>query len=184
MMALDPRQARLRADHDKLLTLQSTSPFVEILEVRGTPPEEYVLLLKCKGIFRVFPNGSPEYSETHRLKVSLHPSYPRRIPELQLLSPIWHPNINTQGGICLGHEGERGYVPSMTLADLVVQIIQIIRYENYSQQYYINLAAFNWAKKHTSLFPLDTSPIWDESLEIHILDASSQGDLLGEITIL
>ncbi len=184
-MGSDPHRNRLSADYDKLLEIQANSSLVQILETSGIPPEKYVILLKCKGITRLDPTGAPIYSEAHRLSVELPPTYPRNIPVLRMLTPVWHPNINSeQGWICLGHEGERGYAPSMSLPDLVVMIIQMIRYENYSREFYLNQKAFEWAKQNQHLFPLDTSSIMNEPVDIKILGTDADTTLLDEINIL
>ena len=184
-MGLDPHRSRLSADYTKLKELQTNSPFVEVLESTGMPPDKYVVLLKCKGITHLDAAGMPVYSEMHRLKIELPSTYPRNIPVLQMLTPVWHPNINSeQGWICMGHEGERGYAPSMSLEDLVVRIIQIIRYENYSREAYLNVSAFEWAKRNSHLFPLDASPIINVPIDISIFDLDTDNDLLDEISIL
>lgn len=181
----NPRQDRLRADYAKLQELQSASPIVAILQTFGDPPESYVISIKCRGITRLDLNGTPQYCADHRLKIDLPPTYPRNIPSLRMLTPVWHPNIDLeQGWICLGHEGENGYAPSMSLSDLVIRIIQIIRYENYSREYFLNENAFNWAKQNPSLFPLDDSPILEEQVEINIVEENADIDLLNEISIL
>jgi hypothetical protein len=51
----------------------------------------------------------------------------------------------------------------MALDDLIIRIIQIIRYENYSQEYHLDLAAFQWAQQNSGLFPLDTQRILEKN---------------------
>jgi ubiquitin-protein ligase len=168
-----------------LLKLQAGSPLVEIQETNGNPPDQFVILLRCKGITELAIDGRPQYSDEHRLSIVLPSSYPRSIPELRMLSPIWHPNIDaTQGWICMGHEGERGYVPSMSLDDLVVRIIRIIRYENYSHEFHLNSDAFQWAQRNTHLFPLENHQIFQEQLDIHILERNVDQDLIDQISLL
>lgn len=185
------RYKRLKADYEKLNKLQERSPFVRILETQGNPPEVYRLALSCRGIREVKSNGAVIYSEDHRLQIKLPHNYPGCIPEFQMLTPVWHPNISG-GTICMGHEGDRGYVPSMGLDDLVVRIIQIIRYENYSREFALNHAAFTWAQQNSRLFPLDDRQIILEDIEINLLDElrlrpaenRAEDDLLGKIRIL
>ena len=189
-MGVNPRMNRLQADFNKLRELAWRSPFVEILEMTGDPPERYELLLKCKGVMGLAPDGTPRYAASHRLRIVLPAQYPRVIPEFQMHTPVWHPNISSDGWVCMGHEGDRGYVPSMGLDDLVVRIIQIIRYENYSKTHALNQVAFNWAIQNAHLFPLDTQDIVSEDVvQISILDELNiagviDDDILNQINVL
>jgi ubiquitin-protein ligase len=165
----NPRLNRLRRDYEKLQELAARSPFISIQETQGTPPEKYVLHLTCKGITDI-RNGNPVYSESHRLGIHLHQEYPRKGPRFEMLTPIYHPNIARNGQICIGDEGDHGFAPSMPLDDLVIRIINIIRYENIGLNSAFNYKAAQWAHNNQSLFPIDTRRILLEELEINILD--------------
>lgn len=171
---MDPRLNRLRNDYDKMQELAARSPFVTIEATEGYPAEKYVLLLTCKGITDLDSSGRPMYSESHRLGIHLHDEYPRKAPVFQMITSVYHPNIAKNGLVCIGDEGDHGYAPSMGLDDLVVRIIEIIRYENMGLNSAFNLLAANWAGQNQNLFPLDTRQIVGEALiEIDILDEIS-----------
>jgi ubiquitin-protein ligase len=88
-----------------------------------------------------------------------------------MLTDVFHPNIARNGLVCIGDEGDHGYAPSMGLDDLVVRIVEIIRYENMGLNSAFNTVAARWANKHQGLFPLESSQIVSEELiEISILD--------------
>jgi ubiquitin-protein ligase len=180
-MTIDPRLNRLKADYEKIKELESRSPFVKLIKTAGNPPTDYTFRLSCKGI-KSCSGGRPVYSEQHDLRITLPSAYPRSQPELAMLSPIYHPNFNGQT-ICIGHS----YSPSMGLDDLVIVIIQMIRYENYNPASAYNHDAVNWANNNRSKIPLDKRQIVEEDLEvklfndISIIDTSD--DLLGQIQI-
>jgi ubiquitin-protein ligase len=179
---MDPRWNRLNADFHKLRELESKSALIRVESQGGNPPERYVITLYCRGITRLV-HSNPEYSEQHQLSIVLPLAYPRVIPELKMLTPVWHPNIATNGLICMGHEGDRGYSSNMGLDDLVIRVLQIIRYENYSTQSALNHDAFRWAMENTALFPLDTRLLYREDdllAEIKLVDDSDH--LVDEIT--
>lgn len=162
---MNPRLNRLRNDYEKLQELAARSPFVTIEKTEGYPPEKYVVHLTCKGI-RELKNGRPIYSTSHRLHIDLHSSYPRKQPVFQMKTPVLHPNISSGRKVCIGQ-----YSPSMGLDDLIVRIIEIIRYENVGLGDPYNSSAASWARKNQHLFPLDTSQIVGEELiVIDILD--------------
>ena len=58
----------------------------------------------------------------------------------------------------------------MGLDDLVVRIIKIIRYENFSLTSVLNDPAVLWARRNMELFPLDTTQIVGPFVEASILD--------------
>ena len=180
-MSIDPRLSRLKADYEKIKELESRSPFVRIVKTVGNPPTEYTFRLTCKGI-KSLSGGRPVYSEQHDLRIALPTAYPRAQPELAMLSPIFHPNFHGQT-ICIGHS----YSPSMGLDDLVVVIIQMIRYENYNPASAYNHDAVAWANKNQNKIPLDKRQILEEDIQIKLYNdisiVDSSDDLLGKINI-
>jgi ubiquitin-protein ligase len=184
----NPRLNRLNTDYAKIKDLVSRSPFVHIIETHGTPPEEYTLRLTCKGIKGVDSNDRPEYSEEHVLKINLPPEYPRKAPRFEMQTPVWHPNVARSGAVCIGDAGDHGYSPAMGLDDLVLRIIEIIRYENWNPHSAYNGTAAVWAEKNKRHFPVDTRQIVLEEIDIDIIDISispmnPDNDLLDEIII-
>jgi len=166
----NPRLNRLRRDHEKMLELVERSSIISIERAEGKPPHTYYLHLTCAGVRKVRGDGLPVISKSHQLVVHLHDQYPRRIPTLQMLTPVFHPNIGQSGTICIGDDGDHGYAPSMGLDDLVVRIVRIIRYENYSLQSVLNTPAERWAAANAHLFPLGTKQIVGRAPEITLLD--------------
>ncbi len=170
---MNPRLNRLRNDYKKMQDLAARSPFVTIEATEGDPPETYVLHLTCKGITQLDSNKQPIYSASHRLRIELNEEYPRKAPNFDMLTPVYHPNIGSGGMVCIGDQGDHGYSPAMRLDDLVVRIIRMIRYQKYEPKSYFNKFAADWAKveENQQLFPLETTQIIGEELiTINILD--------------
>ena len=178
----NPHLKRLVTDYNKLRELEARSPYVRILNTMGDPPTVYEIFLSCKGISRL-NNGRPEYSEAHRLKITLHPEYPRNAPRFEMLTDVWHPNVSASRTVCIGK-----YAPSMGLDDLVIRIIEIIRYENIGLDSPFNSSAAAWARSHNNLFPLDKRQIVLEDIQIGFLDEinilNDSDSLVDEIKIL
>ncbi len=179
------RVARLRKEHEKLKELSARSPFIKIQSTQGNPPEKYNLHLTCKGIIRV-DNDRPVIRESHNLEILLPDGYPRERPQFTIRSEMFNPNVWGNGTVCIGDEGDHGYAPAMGLDDLVIRIVQIIRFENIDTGHAANYNAATWAASHMNLFPLDRRQIVGEmlidlkidegELDINILD---KGDELG-----
>lgn len=167
---MNPRIRRLQADYASLQDLAARSDLITIDEVEGNPPERYVITINCVSIDRVDKRGNPNYTYSHRLQIQLHDTYPSRKPFLMMLSKVYHPNISARGTVCIGNEGDQGYAPSMKLADLVLRIVKMLRFENVGLESPFNLDAKKWAQKNMHRFPLDSAQIVTESeLDIVIL---------------
>ncbi len=164
----NPRQLRLQGDYEKLKQLLTRTHFVTIESVKGTPPAEYILHLTCRGVERLNAFGNPEYREDHRIQIGLGPTYPNEKPTLRWLTPIFHPNISSQGNICIGNSWIGG---GRYLDDLVTFLLQMCRYEGedlaFSNDAY-NPAAYKWAVNHRSLLPVDKRPLYAPGFSINV----------------
>lgn len=168
---MNPRMRRLQRDYEKLQDLAARSKFVSIQATEGNPPEKYVLKLTCKGIAKLNSRNQPRYSRSHLLGIALTRNYPRKPPHFKVTTPIFHPNIGQSGTVCIGDEGDHGYAPSMGLDDLIIRIVEIIRYENTGLDSPFNIYAAGWAERNQCLFPLEDSQIvGEELLEINLLE--------------
>jgi len=180
---MNPRLNRLKADYQKMQELVSRSKLIQIIQTEGSPPEKYIILLKCRGIVGLDNNEKPVFGSSHQLGIHLHQDYPRKGPVFQMLTPVFHPNINANGAICIGDEGDHGFAPNMGLDDLIVNIMHIIRYENFGIDKPFNMVAASWARKNSPFFPLETTQIiTEEYFDINILGDLSNNENIN-ITI-
>lgn len=56
-----------------------------------------------------------------RLSIVFPPEYPFKAPQVKFITPVFHPNVNTQGGICLDLLINK-WLPSYHVASLLVSI--------------------------------------------------------------
>jgi ubiquitin-protein ligase len=153
-----PRIRRLRNDLAALDRLRSESSLFQFQAV-GSPPYHYQITFKGGGLRR--ENGKVKVSSTHRVEIKLGASYPRTIPEIRWLSPIYHPNISEIGMVCLGGYGTH-WVPSVQLDELCTMLWDMARYHNYDIRSPYNRDAALWVANQTSiLFPTDHRPLRD-----------------------
>lgn len=161
---MDPktRLQRLRTDQDRLQELANRSPYVDILESRGNPPDFYKLRLTCRGVQRLDDAARPVYSESHIVEVSLGPEYPFQAPEPWYRSlPIYHPNISDRGKMCVN---PGAWEPGGTFLDGFVRyLMDMIRYKEFTNDAY-NPDAFRWASTHRDLVPVDSRPLFPEAV--------------------
>src|SRR5262249_5818198 len=99
--------------------------------------------------------------ESHRVEIKLGASYPRTMPEIRWVTPIYHPNISEIGMVCLGGYGTH-WVPSIQLDELCNMLWDMARYHNYDIRSPYNRDAALWvASQTTFLFPVDQRPLRD-----------------------
>ncbi len=149
---------RLRNDLAALERLQSESTVFRF-KAQGNPPQQYLILMKGKSLWRV--RGQVHAHESHRVEIKLGASYPRTLPEIRWITPIYHPNISEIGMVCLGGYGTH-WVPSIQLDELCNMLWDMARYHNYDIRSPYNRDAALWVSSQTTfLFPTDPRPLRD-----------------------
>jgi ubiquitin-protein ligase len=157
-MYQSPRTRRLRNDFAALDRLRSESSVFRFT-THGDPPQLYHIVFKGKGLWR--DRGKIKILDIHRVEIKLGSSYPRTIPEIRWVTPIYHPNISEIGMVCLGGYGTH-WVPSVQLDELCVMLWDMVRYHNYDIRSPYNRDAALWvANQATFLFPVDGRALRD-----------------------
>jgi len=125
----------------------------------GTPAQHYKIQFLGKSLAR--ERGKVAVRERHEFEVRLGASYPRTMPEIRWMTPIYHPNISEIGMVCLGGYGTH-WVPSLSLDELCIMLWDMARFHNYDIRSPYNREAALWAANQSAfLFPLDTRPLRD-----------------------
>jgi ubiquitin-protein ligase len=153
-----PRIRRLRSDLAAMERLRDESSVLRF-RASGKPTQHYVIELRGKSLAR--QRGKVGISEKHEIEIKLGSSYPRTMPELRWLTPIYHPNISEVGMVCLGGYGTH-WVPSLNLDELCGMLWDMARYHNYDVRSPYNRDAALWVANQTNFtFPLDSRPLRD-----------------------
>ncbi len=167
-----PRMRRLRNDLAALERLRSESSVFRFT-TQGEPPQYYRILFQGRGLWR--DHGKIKSLEKHHVEVKLGSSYPRTMPELRWLTPIYHPNISEIGMVCLGGYGTH-WVPSIQLDELCIMLWDMLRYHNYDIRSPYNRDAALWVANQTAiLFPTDQRSLRDLRAALGRLGESSGG---------
>jgi ubiquitin-protein ligase len=168
-----PRIRRLRNDLLALERLQSESSVFRF-KAHGSPAQHYIIHMKGKSLWRV--RGQVHAHESHRIEIKLGASYPRTMPELRWITPIYHPNISEIGMVCLGGYGTH-WVPSVQLDELCNMLWDMARYHNYDIRSPYNRDAALWvASQTTFLFPTDPRPLRDLRAAMGRVDSAPEAD--------
>jgi ubiquitin-protein ligase len=158
LMHESPRIRRLRSDLAAMERLRSESSVLRF-RAAGKPTQHYVVEFRGKSLARV--RGRVSIADRHELEIKLGASYPRTMPEIRWLTPIYHPNISEIGMVCLGGYGTH-WVPSLNLDELCGMLWDMARYHNYDVRSPYNREAALWvANQSTFAFPVDARPLRD-----------------------
>src|SRR3954454_18888107 len=153
-----PRLRRLRSDLAALERLREESSVLRF-RASGTTPQHYTIDFRGKSLARV--RGRVSVVDFNQVEIKLGASYPRTMPEIRWLSPIYHPNISEIGMVCLGGYGTH-WVPSLNLDELCGMLWDMARFHNYDIRSPYNREAALWvANQSTFRFPIDSRPLRD-----------------------
>jgi ubiquitin-protein ligase len=143
------RTRRLLADAEQMQQAFGPSSLIRIQSTEGDPPELYRIEYRVRGLARG-ADGRPVERDCHLVEIQLTSDYPRVSPKCQVLTPIFHPNIDA-ATICVGDHwaaGER-------LVDLVVRIGEMIMFQAYNIQSPLDGEAAMWADLNQHRLPID-----------------------------
>ena len=145
-----PRMRRLRNDLAALERSQSESSVFRFT-AHGDPPQHYHYLISRARACGATAARSRSL-DNHRVEIKLGASYPRTMPEIRWMTPIYHPNISEIGMVCLGGYGTH-WVPSVQLDELCIMLWDMARYHNYDIRSPYNRDAALWVASQTK-FPV------------------------------
>ena len=148
-----PRLRRLNSDAEKVSARFAEWPAIQVVKTSGSPPEQYQIAYRVKGLFAT-PDGRIQERDEHIMEVNLTLGYPRRAPQCRMLTPIFHPNFD-DASVCIGDF----WAPSEGLDDLFIRIGRMITYQEYNIKSPLNGLAARWAEEHGQQLPVDGSEV-------------------------
>jgi ubiquitin-protein ligase len=153
-----PQMRRLKNDLIAMEALAGDSTVFRFTS-SGKPATRYLIEFHGRSLAR--EKGKVAFRDFHQVEIKLGAAYPRTMPEMRWLTPIYHPNISEIGLICLGGYGTH-WVPSLHLDDLCTMLWDMARYHNYDIRSPYNREAALWASNQTTFpFPTDMRPMRD-----------------------
>jgi ubiquitin-protein ligase len=151
------RVRRLQAEYARVRALFASHPRIRIVEAAGDPPDRYVVEYQLTGL--VEEAGELKERQTHRAQIVLPTNYPRQRPRCEMLTPVFHPNIDPLG-ICTEDIGAAG----QTLDQAIVFIGEMIAFQAYNVQSPRNAEAARWTLENLDRVPLDRVDLTPASL--------------------
>ena len=172
-----PRLRRLRSDLIALEKLKAESS-VFGFRFTGRPPQQYIVSFQGESLAR--ERGKVVTRNHHEVEIKLGSSYPRTMPEIRWLTPIYHPNISEIGMVCLGAYGTH-WVPSLALDELCVMLWDMARYQNYDIRSPYNREAAQWAANQTNFrFPMDPRALRDGRVALGRVESSGSLEAMSD----
>ena len=144
-----PRARRLQSDYEKVSNRLQSWELGRIDQVEGMPPDLYRICYNIKGLY-LDPDGNILERKEHLLEINLSLEYPRRAPQLKLLTPLFHPNFKGSE-VC----AQDIYAASEGLDDLIFRIGRMIAYQEFNTKSPLNGIAAKWAAENSHLLPVD-----------------------------
>ena len=76
------------------------------------------------------PEGTPYEGGIFQLELAFPPEYPFKPPKVKFLTRVYHMNVDSNGGICLGILKGDNWSPATKMPDLMKQIHQLFSEPN------------------------------------------------------
>jgi len=149
------RDLRLQSDFDNLRRLAANSGgTLAIEQTKGSPPDQYTLLYRCRTIERL-DGSTPVYRSVNRVEIKLPARYPAPFdaPKVRMLTPVWHPHVYKNLVVCMGD-----WTTSEYLDAFVLRLGALLQFERefFDIRDPANEEAIDWARRNLLLFPTDT----------------------------
>lgn len=136
---------------------------IAVGETLGTPPSEITVALNYKTAASArYPD---DVRETTRIKIVLGARYPFQEPAVEILDPVFNPNVYPSGRVCLGKK----WIATEGLDLIVLRVIKILTFdpEILNDWAPANMEAAFWYKSmlasNPGAFPTERIALGEES---------------------
>lgn len=154
----DARNKRLKNDYSEMVNLRGN--IITWKATKGNPPfvEEYEVTINVKSVI----GNSPNYRDSHVVKVNLPANYPIASPDTRMVTTpyVFHPNWYRDGKWCYGT-----WNISEGLGHHVIRMIRTLQYdmEITNEHSPANSDANEWylSKRSRGIFPCDKTVLPD-----------------------
>lgn len=151
---MNARTRRLVADNERIKSEFTNHPYIKVVPTEGNPPSRYQVTFHLHGLRWDKRLQRPVETDFFQAEIYLHRDYPRIKPRCVMMTDIFHPNFGSW--ICIGDYWAAGE----TLADVIIQIGQLIQYQKYNAASPVNTLAARWARENEHLLPIGTISLY------------------------
>jgi len=165
-MTYDPRIERLINAYNKLVHLEAKCRGMfkfRLLNNRYT-----VYAIEFHGIEGLYmERGLIKKRHNHRVEIHIPAEFPIKMPKAKWITPIFHPNIATNGEVCIGTR----WTPMKGVDKIVIELANMAQYVSYNLDNPYNYSAKRWVEQNESqiknmLYRIEFPPEKDTYIEI------------------
>ena len=157
---MNARIRRLQADLDRIKDEFYGHKYIKVNPVEGNPPLRYLITYHLTGLRWEKIAQRPVEIYNHEVEIYLHKDYPREKPQCRMKTEIFHPNFSSK--VCIADHWAAGEC----LADIIIQIGQMIQYQNYNPKSPLNQEAARWTIKNRHLLPVGNVDLYQAEPDI------------------
>jgi len=145
---MNARERRLTVDFINIKEHFRNHQYIRVKPVDGKPPVRYLVTYRLKGLKLNKETNQPVESYFHEVEILLHKNYPREKPICKMKTEIFHPNFKSK--VWIADHWQAGEC----LVNTIIQIGQMIQYQNYNSKSPLNVQASTWTVKNRHLLPV------------------------------
>jgi ubiquitin-protein ligase len=165
-----PRLTRLANDYQQLRVRFDGHPSIRVDALGTVPPERYRVTYDMPSL-RLDPSSRPVMVQTTVVDFELPMGYPKEKPHAVAHGNVFHPNFGEY--VCIADF----WSPSQSLADIVLEVGQMLQWQKYNIQSPLNAIAADWAVKHIHELPVGNKDLYSDT---NILDLNITKSVLAE----
>lgn len=144
-----PRLTRLAHDYEQLRSLFDGNPYVHVQALGPVPPERYRVTYNVPSL-RLDSSRQPIVNQVTVVDIELPIGYPKEKPHAVAHGNVFHPNFGDY--VCIADF----WSPAQSLADIVIDIGNMLQWQKYNIQSPLNAIAADWAVKNSESIPVGT----------------------------
>jgi len=144
-----PRLTRLSHDYEQLRLQFDGNPYIQVQALGPVPPERYRVTFNVPSL-RLNASRQPIVNQTTVVDIELPMGYPKEKPHAVAHGNVFHPNFGDY--VCIADF----WSPAQSLADIVIDIGNMLQWQKYNIQSPLNAIAADWAVKNAESIPVGT----------------------------
>jgi ubiquitin-protein ligase len=154
-----PRIRRLESDYATLRARFDGHPNIRVEPLGTVPPEHYRITYEVDSL-RLDPDNRPVVVATTVVDFDLPSGYPREKPHAVAHGDVFHPNFGQY--VCIADF----WSPAQSLADIVLEVGEMLQWQKYNVQSPLNAIAADWAVKNVENLPVGKIELSKKTAEI------------------
>lgn len=156
-----PRLKRLQNDYELLRQRFDGHPFIAVEPLGVVPPERYRVTYRVPSL-RLDSSSRAIQSKLTVVEFQLPVGYPKEKPRAVAFEEVFHPNFGDY--ICIADF----WSPAQSLADIVIDVGEMLQWQKYNILSPLNAVAANWATKNIHQLPVGNLDLQRPTSEIAV----------------